>query len=330
MSDTRPTVLITGANGFVGSRLCRAFSQKGYRVFTGVRKTADLKLLADITCEHRYGDVTHTNSLPAMVSGVDYIIHNAGLVKANSKEQLFAVNETGTANLFAAIAVHNPNVKKVVYISSLAAGGPSYNGVPVREEGEPNPITGYGESKLAGEKVAFSYADRFHVVSLRPAGVYGPGDKEIFTFFQTVNNHIKPFLGDTSRKIQLVHVDDLCRAVRLAIEKDAKRGQVYFIAEKTAYSLKQLVELLVKASGGWAVPLFVPGFLLKVIAAIAQGSLKLVGKVPMLTPEKAGELLSSWEVSTEKAKRDFGFESEIAFPNGARETFAWYREKGWL
>jgi UDP-glucose 4-epimerase len=127
-----------------------------------------------------------------------------------------------------------------------------------------------------------------------------------------------------------VHVDDLCRAVLLAIEGKQERGGVYFIAEKTAYTLRELVEHLVKASGGWAVPLFVPGGLLRIIAAIAQASLKLVGKVPMLTPEKAGELLASWEVSTEKAKRDFGFESEIAFPNGARETFAWYREKEWL
>jgi len=330
VSEKKPSVLITGANGFVGSRLCKAFRERGYRVLTGVRKTADLTLYSEVECEHVYGDVTDPASLPQMVQNVDYVIHNAGLVKAKTRDQLIAVNEIGTGNLFQAIADTNPTVKKVVYISSLAAGGPSYNGVPVQESNPPHPITAYGESKLAGEKKAFSYINRFPVISLRPAGVYGPGDKEIFTFFETVNNRIKPFIGDTSRKIQLVHVDDLCRAVVMAIEGNAKSGEVYFIAEKNAYMLRELVEHLVKASGKSAFPLYVPGGLLKVIAAIAEGSLRLINKVPMLTPEKAGELLASWEVSVDKAKRDFGFESTIPFPQGARDTFAWYRKQGWL
>ncbi len=50
----------------------------------------------------------------------------------------------------------------------------------------------------------------------------------------------------------------------------------------------------------------------------------------MLTREKARELLVSWEMSTAKAGRDFGFESQIAFEQGARETYQWYQQEGWL
>ncbi len=50
----------------------------------------------------------------------------------------------------------------------------------------------------------------------------------------------------------------------------------------------------------------------------------------MFTLEKANEILDNWEVSVEKAKKELGFESQIAFPEGARETVYWYREQGWL
>ena len=66
------------------------------------------------------------------------------------------------------------------------------------------------------------------------------------------------------------------------------------------------------------------------VATVSEVAFKMVGATPMLTREKARELLSSWEVSTEKAWRTFGFESEITFEQGARGTFDWYRREGWL
>ena len=89
MSDSSLSILITGANGFVGARLCRKFIDEGFRVIAGVRKTADLSSLKEINVEYRYGDVTKPETLPEMVSGVDYIIHNAGLTKAKNKQQFF-------------------------------------------------------------------------------------------------------------------------------------------------------------------------------------------------------------------------------------------------
>ena len=92
MSSKAASILITGANGFIGSRLCRSFAGRDFSVIAGLRHTADLRLLDGIKLECRYGDITDPASLPAMVTGVDYIIHNAGLVKARSEEQFFEVN----------------------------------------------------------------------------------------------------------------------------------------------------------------------------------------------------------------------------------------------
>ncbi|MEW6411226.1 MAG: SDR family NAD(P)-dependent oxidoreductase [Candidatus Zixiibacteriota bacterium] len=330
MPENHPSILITGANGFVGARLCRLFIDKGFEVIAGVRKTSDLSQLKDLNVTYRYGDVNSPETLEQMVAGVDYIIHNAGVVKVKRQETFFEVNEKGTLNLFEAISRFNPGVKKVVYISSLAAAGPTDGDKPVTEQDEPHPITVYGRSKLAGERAALSYSDRINVMAVRPPGIYGPGDKEILAFFQTVNNRIKPYIGDTSRKLQLVHVDDLCHGLYLAITSETKTGAVYFVAENRSYAMKELIGLLQAAIGKKCFPLVIPSWLFKTIAFFSEGVLKLFGATPMLTIEKAGELLASWEVSTRRAKEDFGYDSQIPFERGARETYQWYINEGWL
>ena len=324
------SVLITGANGFIGSRLCTMFLKEGFTVYAGVRKTADLSMLQGMAVQYRYGDVTDPTNLPAMVLGIDYVIHNAGIVKAKSDAQFFAVNADGTRNLLAAIAQYNPAIKRFVLVSSMAAVGPSRDGKPLTDETLPNPVTVYGQSKLAGEKVCAEYADSIPITIVRPHGVYGPADKEAFSFFKIADLRLKPMFGDANRMMQMVHVDDVCRGVFAATIANVKSGSAYAIAEKRAYTLREMVAMLERASGKRGLPLFVPSPIFRFIAAISGGVARLFGQAPMLTRDKADELLGGWEVSTEKARRELGFESRIAFEDGARETFAWYREHGWL
>jgi len=330
VSESQTSVLVTGANGFVGSRLCKYLIAQGFHVIAGVRKTSDCTLLEELNVEYRYGDVTDPTSLPEMVAGVDYVVHNAGVIKAKKRETYFAVNELGTKDLLDTIVKSNPDVTRVVYISSVAAAGPSAKGKPVRESDPPHPITTYGQSKLAGEKMALSFADRLNVVSVRPPAVYGPGDKEILTLFKTVYGHIKPYIGDTSRKLQLVHVDDLCAGIHKALIADTPSGEAYFVAEHQANTMRELMNLLQKACGRWTVPLYLPAPLFRGIAAISEFSFRLVGATPMLTREKVRELNASWEMDVSKASDELGFVSQIPFEEGARTTYEWYISEGWL
>ncbi len=330
MNEVKRSVLITGANGFVGTRLCKKFLLENFDVIAGVRKSADLSNLDGLDVEYRYGDVTQPETFAEMVKEVDYIIHNAGIVKAKKQQTFFTVNELGSNSLLDAVVSYNPNLKKLIFISSLAAAGPTINNRPVTESDQPRPITTYGKSKLAGEKIVLSYREKLNVVAIRPPGIYGPGDKEIFSFFETIHKGIKPYIGNIQRKLQLVHVDDLCYGIHKAITADTKSGSIYFIAENRSYTMENLISLLETAAHKKCFPLILPASIFKAISYISKTLFKLVNATPMLTPEKANELLASWEVSTTKAEAELGYVSQIPFADGAKQTYDWYVEQRWL
>src|SRR5512137_826456 len=96
------------------------------------------------------GDVSRPESLPEAVAGVDVVVHLAGLVKAVTPAELFAVNARGTRDL--AVAAAAAGRPRFVLVSSLAAAGPSRPGHPRTEDQAPAPVSDYGRSKLAAEE----------------------------------------------------------------------------------------------------------------------------------------------------------------------------------
>ena len=323
------TVLVTGANGFIGSRLCRLLAASGYAIRIICRESSDLSLLKDIPHSKFIADICQPDSLPVAVKGVDYIIHLAGLIKAKSQADFFRVNQTGTSNLLNAVKNHNLELKRFVLVSSLAAAGPA-SSAPRKESDHPQPITTYGRSKLAGETASEAFTELIPLTVIRPPAVYGPGDRAIFTLFDLANKGFKPYMGGGHNQVQMVYVDDLTRAIRLAMETDRGSGEAYFIAESQAHSVREMLDIMAELLGRKAVGIPIPRMPLVVIAWFSEVFFRMIGRIPLFSREKVRELTADWAIDVSKARNLLDFETRIDFRTGAKLTIDWYRQEGWL
>lgn len=323
------TILVTGANGFIGSRVCRLLAASGYAIRIICRESSDLSLLNDVPYTKHFADITNPESLIPSVRGVDFIIHLAGLVKAKKKDAYFRINQRGTLNLLNAVKNHNINLERFILISSTAAFGPSF-GKPRREEDPPQPVTTYGQSKLAGEEAAQPYFDLFPITILRPPGVYGPGDKAIFSLFDTVNKGIRPYMAGGNNRVQLIYVDDLANAIKCAIEKSASSGNAYIIADGEPHTIREMLDEIGRLLNKKGIGISIPLAFLKGMSLFSELLFRALGQTPHFSREKVKELTGDWEFDVSKAKDELGFVAKTNFTQGAQLAIEWYRKKGWL
>ena len=158
-------VLITGANGFLGSWLARRLSERGDAVRCLVRAGSDDSALEGVAFERATGDVTDPASLRPALEKVDVVFHLAGIRRAATREDFMRVNAEGTQRVCEAMA--QASTRRLVLCSSLAANGPSTAARP-RVESDPFcPEEWYGESKAEAERIAFGFIDRLEVTCCR-------------------------------------------------------------------------------------------------------------------------------------------------------------------
>jgi dihydroflavonol-4-reductase len=323
--------LVTGASGFVGSHLVEHLLARGNRVRCLVRKTSKLKYISQDGLEMAYGGLDNNTDWNAALAGVDTIYHVAGLTFARRPQDYFTVNHRGTETLVAAALARRANIRKFIYISSLAAVGPSPDGQPVNETCETRPISPYGRSKLLGEEAVRATTDLLDVTIVRPPAVYGPRDYAIYEFFKAIARGVAPRIGRADMSVSLVHVQDLVEGIVLAAENQASSGRTYFISSDMGYSVKAINELLMRILGRRARSIAIPRTLAYTMAFAAEAVSAVLKRPPVINRDKVRDLSQScWVCSIDAAKRDLGYSQKISLEAGLRDTYQWYLKEGWL
>ncbi len=319
--------LVTGGTGFIGSHLVEALLKKGYDVTCLVRQTSTLRWIEGLKVKLTYGDCAEKETLKGLIKGFDYIYHLAGVTKAISREVYFRENSLGTENIVNGAAEGNPGLKKFVYLSSLAASGPSPDGIPLDENMLPNPVSDYGRSKLEGEKAVLSMGGILKFVIIRPPAVYGPRDRDIYFFFKMIKKGIIPVWGG-ERFLSLLYVDDLIEGIISAGE----RGEgTYFLSDGKIYSVEAITKKITEALGVRPLKMKIPEALLYAIALISEGFYRITGKPPLINREKITEALQKyWICNNSRAVNDLGFKPGVFLDDGIRRTAYWYKDHGWL
>lgn len=322
--------LITGSNGFAGSHLAEYLLNLGHRVRCLVRKTSDLANLRGLEVEYCYGDVTSPDSLPSALEGADYVFHLAGATKARNEAGYMLVNAQGTENL-ARACTDFPGLKMLIYCSSLAAVGPQSGPELLDESAIPAPLTAYGRSKLAGEeRLREVCGDKVPYTIVRPTGIYGPRDRDIFIYFKMISRGWKILLNLPDRKVSLIHAKDLAKICWLAASKSPP-GETYLATDGNGYTWIELASLIEKALNRRAKKVMIPLSLVTAAAALMELSGGLRGRAVTLNREKIRELKApGWVCSIDKVREKLGFEPGYSIENGIAETARWYRDNGWL
>lgn len=335
-------VLVTGASGFIGTHLVAALTARGDDVACLVRTTSKVEPIQALGAQLVYGDVTDPDSLPAAVAGRQIVYHLAGRTLALKDRQFYEVNRRGVAHVAKACAGQaTPPV--MLYVSSLAAAGPSVDGRPRVESDPPEPVSHYGRSKRSGEHAAESYAQRVPITVVRPPIVLGEGDRLGLPLFRSAIRfgvHMAP--GLKPQRFSLIHADDLVNLIILAAERGKRlpplgqrgesRGQGYYFAacelDPTYADLGRLVAESV-GRNVLVIPTAMP--VVRTVAVVGE-AISQVSQHPLLMNlDKAREIAAgSWLCSSRAAQEDLGFDVEAPLLERLRQTAEWYRQEGWI
>jgi nucleoside-diphosphate-sugar epimerase len=337
--------LVTGASGFIGSTLIEELRTLGFDVRALMRKTSSAANLEGITFERVEGDLLDADSLDRALDGVDYVFHLAGAVTAKNRDEFFRHNAEGTRLLAEAVSRMRRSLNRFVFVSSLAAGGPSdsfhqhQEGLQLRTEQDPDrPVSAYGESKLAAEQFVLQFKDRFPISIVRPPMVYGPRDKGVFIFVQTVTKNLMPVFKATGsgehKYYSIIHVKDLVRGIiqsGMVTPDRVPSGEIFYLSGDDVVTYEKLMSVIADHLNREPFRIQVPSTCLKVAAYGLNAIGSMVGRSFPLNRDKLNEILPDyWVCSNEKAKRMLGFAPELDYSKGMAGTIEWYQQNRWI
>ena len=315
MSLDKPQLLITGASGFVGRRLCERTSIEGWPVRRAVRCPGGHH-------EVVVGDLGADTDWSAALSGIDCVVHLAARVHVMNEtisDPLAAyrrINVEGTLNIARQAAV--VNVKRFIFISSIKVNGAStLPGKLFAADDQPNPVDPYGISKWETEVGLQQLAKEtgMEVVIIRPPLVYGPGVKANFqNMMRWIDRGVPLPLGAIHNKRSFVSIDNLVDLIITCIEHPGAANQTFLAADGEDLSTTELLRRVARALGKSARLIPIPVSILTLIAS-------LLGKKDL-----AQRLCGSLQVDISKAQVLLGWQPPVSLDECLRQVAEEYKK----
>ncbi len=322
-------IVITGANGFVGSALAIKLLKSGYEVTCLVRTGSNVDLI-DNKLNICYIDYNNLEDIKQALQDKDILIHVAALTRAQRWESFQKVTIDLTETLLN--ICNNSSIKQFIFLSSQAVAGPALNDSSgKKEEDTPNPVTMYGKSKLLAENIIRKNAKMPWTI-IRPVSVYGAGDKDFLELFKMVKNHFVFLNSFRAKYYNLVHIDELTELIERTMDNKEAFNETFFAANPRIIKNCELHKLIGEAMNSKTITIRIPEFLLFPIASLLEFiNLIFKRKFPVINRDKVKEFKEDyWIVDTSKAKNKLNIEFKDEYLVNFKKTYQWYKDKGWL
>ena len=342
MVEPPAATVVTGAAGWLGTGLVSALSGTGPAGRTGtirglVRPGEASDHLPE-RVERIRGDVTDESSLDRLFDGLDTdgpvdLIHTAGVIHPTGGVAEFdLVNHIGTRNVMEAARRHG--VRRVVHVSSNSPFGCNGDRSDRFGNDEPyHPYLGYGRSKKDGELAVIAAVEQgLNAVIVRPPWFYGPHQPaRQTTFFTMVKNGKVPILGDGGQVRSMTYIDNLVDGIVRAELVDTEPGRGWWIADAEPYTVSEIVRTVGDAlrSEGFDVKenrFRLPnlaGTVAEQIDVVTQRMGRYITQFHVL-----GEMNKNIAVDISAARRELGYDPQVALAEGMRNSIRWCLEQG--
>ncbi len=310
-------MLVTGADGFVGSALARTLEGAGLTVRRAVRRGGS----ADAAPSFPVGEVGGDTDWQAALGGARCVVHLAArthVLRESARDPLaeyLRINVEGTRRLAQQAAA--AGVRRLVFMSSVKVNGERTGTHPFTEADAPRPEDAYGVSKWRAEQelARAAAATGLETVVLRPPLVYGPGVKGNFLRLLgwIARGAPLPFASLENRR-SLVFVGNLCSAVLAAVTVPAAAGRTFLVSDGADVSTPALVREIAQALD--AKPRLVP-----CPPALLRAALAALG-----WSAEAARLTGSLQVDASRLRRELAWQPPYTLAQGLVETARWYRQ----
>ncbi len=327
-------MLVTGATGFVGGHLTRRLLRDGFDVSILVRSTSDRNIVEELErlgAKVYYGDVADRESVFKAIEGKDIVFHIAALFRQAKfpDEVYWDVNVRGTENVLD--AAEEFGCERVVHCSTI--GVHSHIVDPPADENEDyRPGDIYQVTKCEGEKLAKARFESGRVKGtiIRPAMIWGDGDRRLLKLFRGVAKRRFPIIGDGKTLTHWIYVHDLVQSFILAAEKDAAVGQTYIIAGKQPQTIEEVVDAVAEAAGVKPLPIKIPAAPVQALGSVVECVCKPLGIEPPIYRRRVDFFTKDRCFDTSKAESELGFQAANDFRTEVKKIYQWYNQAGWL
>lgn len=288
-------IFLTGATGFVGKSIANNLKTNGYNVITTSRSHSDNTNIVKL-------DLNQPFDLIKPLKAIDVVIHSAAKVHCmkldhTSEQGFIDINVNATVAL--AKQAVEAGVKRFIYISSIKVNGESTTGQsPFSSDDLPHPEDTYGKSKYQAEQalLALAKTTTMEVVIVRPPLVYGPGVKANFGSLIALAKKPVPLpFGAINNKRSFIYVENFSHFVELAIHHPLAKNTIWCVSDDNDLSLRELLSLLITATGSKAKLVSIPSLCLVFL-------LTIVGKKNI-----SDRLFGDLQVNIEKTKTILGW-----------------------
>jgi nucleoside-diphosphate-sugar epimerase len=315
-------VAVTGANGFIGSAVCRALAAEGAEV-VGIEVVPEHEAeLRAAGVEPRIADVTDRKAIVASLEDAELVVHTAAYVREwGSMEEFMRVNVEGTANVLD--AAEAAGAERVVHVSSVVVYG--YEDESHQDESAFRRSVGvpYIDTKSASDAIAM----RRGAVVVRPGDVYGPGSVPWTVRpvqLMAARQFAVPNKGDGT--MLPAYIDDLVAGIVLALRRGTP-GRAYTVWDGHGVSFSEYYGMLAQALE-LREPPKVPKPLLFAFGSALEAGSKLLRRSPPMGRHGVTFLDRRGTASNERAREELGWSPSVELPEGIRRSAEWIRAEG--